>query len=292
MTADHVVRGATGVPIAVHELGGDGPPLLVSHATGFCARVYRALAEQLAGQRRVLGVDLHGHGLTPSTGQTVTWDRLGDDLLAVVDDLGLHGCDGFGHSMGGAALLFAEHRRPGSFRSLFLYEPIVFPDAVPPPQPNPLAVGARRRRETFPTAEAALWNFASKPPLRVVRADVLRDYVDHGFAPTADGGVTLRCTGEAEARTYEGETPSRSARFVGLEAPTTVAVGQEPPSDIPPPPAWAPELVDRLADARLIVIEELGHFGPFEHPPSVAAAVSAHLNGVGRRASLASPPID
>lgn len=277
---DHLVAGATGVPLAVHELGGEGPPLIVGHATGFCARTYRALADEVAPVRRVIGVDLVGHGHTPPTEGTPTWDRYGADLLAVVDALGLHGADGFGHSMGAAALLFAEQARPGTFRSLFLYEPIVFPDDVPPPVPNPLAVGARRRRATFDSAEAALWNFASKPPLQVLRADVLRDYVAHGFALAADGSVTLRCVPESEARTYEGETPSRSARFRDLAVPTTVAVGRELPSDPPPPPAWAPELVERLGDARLIRFDDLGHFGPFQHPPAIAAAVVAHLSTV------------
>ena len=38
------VPSTDGVTLAVHDLGGDGPPLLLCHATGFHGRVWTALA--------------------------------------------------------------------------------------------------------------------------------------------------------------------------------------------------------------------------------------------------------
>jgi hypothetical protein len=42
------VRSTDGVELAVHDLGGEGPVLLVSHATGFHGRCYLPLATHLA----------------------------------------------------------------------------------------------------------------------------------------------------------------------------------------------------------------------------------------------------
>ena len=40
-----------GVSVALHDLGGDGPPLVFVHATGFHGRCYRRIAERLSDVR-------------------------------------------------------------------------------------------------------------------------------------------------------------------------------------------------------------------------------------------------
>ncbi|MEA2716219.1 MAG: hypothetical protein QOI99_536, partial [Actinomycetota bacterium] len=48
--------------VAVHDLGGDGPPLVLVHATGFCGGVLRPLAAGLGGSFHAWAVDVRGHG--------------------------------------------------------------------------------------------------------------------------------------------------------------------------------------------------------------------------------------
>ena len=281
------VEGAGGIPIAVWELGGDGPPLLLAHATGFCTRCYRALAEPLAGRFRVVGFDTRGHGhsgtppLEPGADgrvPTMDWRCSAEDALAVVDALGPDKPAGFGHSSGGAALLLAEQQRPGTFAAIYAYEPILAPPEVWAGMDErgfDPAPGARRRRPVFASRAAALEHLSSKPPLSSLRGDVLVDYVEGGFADRPGGEVGLRCEPETEAATY---TMARHSdgwdRLPEVACPVTVACGGSRAD-------FGLELSTALAHRgqRGLVDQHaaLGHLGPLEDPDEVAEAVAAAL---------------
>src|SRR5262249_16776323 len=159
------------------------------------ARVFEPMvAAGLADRFRCVGPDVRGHGDTEvPDGLTYEWHGFGEDVAAVVATLPADvPLFGFGHSLGGAALLIAELARPGSFDALFLYEPITPPTGVmdlDPGTPNPMAEGAQRRREVFDSWDAAIANFSSKPPLNVFTPEAMRAYVTGGFAPQPDGTV-------------------------------------------------------------------------------------------------------
>ena len=56
------VTSADGTEIAVYEFGGAGETLLVAHATGFCATMYRPLGVELVDRFRIVALDFRGHG--------------------------------------------------------------------------------------------------------------------------------------------------------------------------------------------------------------------------------------
>lgn len=273
------VASTGGVVLALHDLGGDGEPLLLAHATGFHGRVWAPLAAQLRGVH-AWAPDLRGHGdATAPADEAFDWEGFADDVLAVVDHLGLRGAVAAGHSKGGAALLLAEQRRPGTFRRLYCYEPVVFP---PLPEHalgdgGPLAEGALRRRPSFPSVEAAIANFAAKPPLDVLHPDALRAYVEHGFAAAPDGSIVLKCRPEHESQVYRmGGRHQAFERLGQVDCPVVVAVGAVTPYG----PAAVAELVaDALPDGRLEPHPDLGHFGPLEDPAGIAACIQAALLG-------------
>ena len=271
-----LVESSGGVTIPVHDLGGSGPPLLLCHATGFHGLVWGPFAGLLAERFRVWSLDFRGHGdAGPPPALPLDWRGVGDDVLAVVDELGLERPFGFGHSMGGAALLLAEASRPGTFGALVCFEPIVFPMEGPPGGRGDLAAGARRRRADFASRDEAFANFASKPPLSSFAPEALRAYVDHGLADRPGGGVTLKCRPEVEAATYEGAPAHPGwSRLPEVRCPTTVMTGET--TD-----AVGGELArlqaGRLPEGRVEVLPGVGHFGPMEDPPLVARAVEAAL---------------
>lgn len=279
---EHLVAPSSdGVEVHVHDLGGCGPALLLSHATGFHGPCYLPIARRLRRRFHSFALDYRGHGLTarPPDWQ-VDWARYGDDATAAAravaarHDPARAGLVGFGHSMGGAGLLMAAHRDPSRFRLIVAFEPIVFPPPDPsqPAHESGLVDGARRRRRTFDSFEHAYANFASKPPLDAFTDEALRCYVDHGFAPT-DDGVVLRCDPEHEARTFETGATHRTWDLLGeITTPVVVVAGAAGDAG---PSAIAEGIAGQLPNATYVELTHLDHFGPMTHPDEIAELIAS-----------------
>ena len=275
----HHVPSSEGVQVATYDLGGEGPDLLLVHATGFCGGVWAPLAAHLPELRRA-ALDVRGHGRSDPPPGSADWELAAHDVLATIDALGLERPFGAGHSMGGALLAIAELQRPGTFSGLWLYEPIIMPKEVVEggrDGSNPLAEGARRRRERFDSADQALENFGSKPPLDALHPDALAAYVEHGFEPLPDGSVALRCAPDREAANYEVGGLHRTFEHLGeLRCPVTVLHGR---ADAPGPASFAPLIARAVPDGRLEAHPLLGHFGPLEDPAGMAASIRLAVTG-------------
>lgn len=274
------IPSSDGVELAVHDLGGDGPTLLVAHATGFLAAVYRPLAEALAGHFHTWALDFRAHGdsTRPASGD-LDWWGMAADVAAAVDAIGTDRPFAFGHSMGGAALVLAELNRPGTFRAMELYEPVLVPVGTFPTTAgdNPMSAAARRRRPVFDSRDAAYDNYAAKPPLNVLTAAALRAYVDEGFADQPDGTITLKCLPDDEAEVFRvGGLHGGFDRLGELRLPVTIAQGGVVD---PGPGALAPAQAAAIPGGRLVVAEGLGHFGPVQDPDLVARSVIESLLG-------------
>jgi pimeloyl-ACP methyl ester carboxylesterase len=276
------VESTSGVSLELHDLGGRGDTLLIAHATGLCGRAYDPLAAVLRERFHVWAVDFRGHGDSPPPPDgDFHWGGMGDDVLAVVDALGGRPLHGFGHSMGGAALALAELARPGAvLRSVYLFEPIIFPAVVADAATgaeNPMSAAARRRRPEFASKAEALLRYAARPPLGVLRADALAAYVEHGFADIPaerGGGVRLKCLPESEARTFEAPGKPSTDDVQHMKTPAVVGMGERAgPME---PARFAPAVAEALPAGRLVQYAHLGHFGPLQDPETIAADVIAH----------------
>ena len=270
--------------VAYYDLGGDGPALVLAHATGFCGPVLVPLARHLQDRFRCVVFDERGHGASdPPNDGNFDWHGFARDVLAVVDELGLVHPLGFGHSAGGAALLLAEQSRPGTFAALYCFEPVVYPSDPPLPPSldgNPLAVGALRRRSVFGSREEAMDNFSSKAPFNLLHPDVLAAYVDNGFAPAADGtgGIELRCRREDEAQIYaHGMSHDVWSDLPAVTCPVTLACGEHTDAIGPSLLALMAGRLPSPVPPEPVVFPGLGHFGPLQDPATVAHSVASWL---------------
>ena len=268
-----------GVAVAYYDLGGTGPPLVLVHATGFCAAALGPFARALGDRFHRVTLDLRAHGRSPSPPSgDFDWHGFALDVLAVVEATGLERPIGFGHSSGGAALLLAEQARPGTFSGLFLFEPVVYPGdiALPPSlDDNPMASAARRRREAFSSRAEALTNFSTKAPLDVLDPEVLAAYVDNGFAADGRGHLRLRCRREDEAAIYaHGFSHDAYRHLDTVRCPVTLACGASTDG-------FGTDFLSlfaaRLDRVEVVELPELGHFGPLQDPRALAAAMTTSL---------------
>lgn len=272
MTAPLIARSSDAVDVIVHDFGGSGRPLLLSHATGFHAHCYAPIAEELAARFHCYGLDYRGHGLTLAPPDwAVDWERYGDDAVAAARAIAPEGhLIAFGHSMGGACLLMAAARDPDLFDLIIAFEPIVFPTSDAPRGESPLVAGARRRRAEFDSFEQAYDNYAAKPPLMAFTPAALRNYVEHGFVAT-DEGVRLRCDPEHEARTFETGGTHRTWEVLGeITTPVVVIAGRV---DEMSPAAVSAPIAEMLPHGSYVHLAHLDHFGPMTHPDEIARLI-------------------
>ena len=79
------------------------------------------LSEQWSKTRRVIAVELPGHGHSRrSKAGSFRWEELGDDLAGLIAHLGLPEADLLGYSMGGGASLRCAIQHPALVRRLVL----------------------------------------------------------------------------------------------------------------------------------------------------------------------------
>lgn len=282
--APQMIDSTNGCRLALHHLTpsvaeapDERPHLLICHATGFHGRAYAPLARALAARFDVWAIDTRGHGASPAPADgDFDWRGMAHDVTAAVDALGGEPVLAVGHSMGGAAILLAEVQRPGTIGAAYLFEPIVVPEELATdPGKSEMGGPARNRREIFPSKAEALWRYASRPPLNVLRSDALSAYVDGGFDELDDGTVQLACRAESEARTFEASGKPTVPSVAHLTLPFTVANGGATP---PPSPAdFSPLLADAAPNATLVTYPHLGHFGPFEAPEQIAEDIITAL---------------
>ncbi|WP_261569512.1 hypothetical protein [Frankia gtarii] len=125
----------------------------------------------------------------------------------------------------------------------------------------------------FPSRQAALARYATRPPLRELTAGALAAYVEHGFEDLPDGTVRLRCRAEQEARFFEASGRITWATVAKAALPTVVATGEQSDSELIPA---APGLAAALPAARHVSYGHLGHFGPLQDAVSVGRDILVH----------------
>ncbi|MGK5683459.1 alpha/beta fold hydrolase [Actinoplanes sp. URMC 104] len=229
-----------GVRLGYREAGDpDGVPVVLLHGTGSSAGTWDRFAPRLtAAGHRVIAVDLRGHATSERTGDYLL-DSLRDDVLGLVELLGLRDAVLVGHSVGGHAALAAALRDPGRIARL------VLEDVAAPP----------RRLATLPGGSLRLLSAATT---------FVTARRDHALGVMAS--IVLQLT---------RPDPQWWARLSDVRQPALVLSGG-PASCIPPRRLAA--VAAALPDARLVTIP-VGHRVHSLAPEPFAAEVLTFLAG-------------
>jgi pimeloyl-ACP methyl ester carboxylesterase len=140
-----------------YQVIGTGEPLLLLHGFGGCGRAWEPFVEALAKQYRLIIPDLRGHGSSTNPKGTFTHRQSADDVLALLDQLGLSRVRAMGISTGGMTLLHVATKSPERIEAMVLigatsYFPeqarVIMRAVAPDGPPNPRDQACATRGDT------------------------------------------------------------------------------------------------------------------------------------------------
>jgi pimeloyl-ACP methyl ester carboxylesterase len=262
--------------------------ILFLHATGFTARTYRTLLQQIGQRFHVLAVDLRGHGRSSLPAHVfgyASWNRHRDDVLELVEQQLRHPVVLAGHSMGGTVALLAAGKRPDLARGVAMLDPVILPARVYsfgqlPGAPlfnsvlTPIARNAARRRDRFANRDEAAAAFAGRGVFNSFSADQIADYVADGLVETPEGDLKLACAPVYEARTFAAQ---RHDPWLALARATGPIVALRAERGSTFPQGCADLAASRRPEARIAIAPGSTHMLPLEKMDRARAAIEAAL---------------
>jgi len=244
-----------------YQRSGEGPPLILLHATLSSSRQLRTLAAHLATSFSVVSVDRRGSGksATDEPARPIHIATHIDDLIAIVAAERLPPAVVVGHSYGGCIAVELAARRPDLVSAVFAWEPPYFPLA-PREAGERMAQVVRRMlaaNERGDLPGAAITFMEGVSGTEAVAA----------LSPAARARVERAGQGAVADATLLGMDPDGLA---GISCPTRIATGGA--SD-PLYADIASELAARIPAASHQRFEGLEHMAPIIAPDAIAAAV-------------------
>ncbi|HVY98099.1 MAG TPA: alpha/beta hydrolase [Dongiaceae bacterium] len=108
--ADELPRRSTGNTAFISA--GSGAPLVFVHGVGMCADAWSPQIEHFSARRKVIALDMLGHGRSAPPPQHATLHDYADQVVRLMDDLGLKTAALVGHSMGALVCLAVATQNP------------------------------------------------------------------------------------------------------------------------------------------------------------------------------------
>jgi len=257
--------------------------VLLLHPNGFCAGFFDPIARRLAagGAFRPIGVDLRGHGATdkPPPPDPYTYEAMAGDVGAVLDACGVDEVDVVGNSLGGGVAVHLDKLQPGRARRLLLCEPIVLPITGDSPigTAHPMAAAALRRKVVWPSREAMIRSYGSRPPMDRLAPEALAAYVEWGTHDREGGQVELACPPPIEAAIFAGAPALRGVNAGFEHLPHLSASAAVLCGDRSAVPRERMEEVAAAIGVPLEVVEDGGHFFLSEDTARGVALIERHL---------------
>lgn len=240
------VKAKDGVEIR-YEAAGNGEPAIVFVHCWSCDRTYwSGQAAYFARSRRIVAIDLAGHGESGLGRQRYSVEAFGADVKAVVDALGLKRVVLVGHSIGGPVTLEAARLMPERVVALV-----------------PIDTLGRVGEKTSAEAKRAFLD-----PMRADFPAATRKFVrDFMFTPKSDPALAERIAQDMAAAPKEVALSAldnlidydEAAALAAIKAPLRLINADRWPTDLAAARKHKP-------DVQLAVMPGLGHFPMLEDP--------------------------
>jgi pimeloyl-ACP methyl ester carboxylesterase len=249
-----------GQQLYFEDTAGTGPVVVFSHGNLMNSQMWAPQVEAMRGEFRCVVWDARLHGRTKDDGDLYTYWDSADDLLGLLDHLGVGQATLVGHSQGGFLSLRAALRAPERVKALVLIDTAA---VAWPPEVLAQMSGVRdgfRDRGPDAVAPVLLGLLLGQPEIHEHWLQAWREQPQQRLA---DAVAVLMGVDDI------------SARLGQITQPALVVHGE---ADQSIPPALGQLLRDRLPGASdLIEIPGAGHTPSLTHPDQVNDPLAAFL---------------
>lgn len=114
-----------------YEIHGKGEPVVLLHGAFMTiTNNWDGWIGELAKTRKVIAVEMQGHGRTADVARDMNYDNFADDVAALLDHLKIPRADLIGYSMGGAVAMQCAIRHPDKVRKAVILSSTFRPDGI------------------------------------------------------------------------------------------------------------------------------------------------------------------
>ncbi|MBS0619416.1 MAG: alpha/beta hydrolase [Acidobacteria bacterium] len=110
-----------------YEIHGTGEPVVLLHGAFMTVSDdnWSVLINELAKTRKVIAVEMQGHGRTGDINRDITYENLSDDVAALLDYLTIGRADVVGYSLGGGVAMQTAIRHPEKVRKVVVLSAVI-----------------------------------------------------------------------------------------------------------------------------------------------------------------------
>jgi pimeloyl-ACP methyl ester carboxylesterase len=254
---------------------GDGPTVVMLHATGFQPWLWHPIARELAGDFRVIAPYFCDHRIFDPEEGGLSWLVLADDLETLIRRLGITEPLIVGHSMGATVASIAEALKGPIACRMVLIEPIFLPagyyELDITVEQHPLASKSIRRRSGWSDEDEARKYFSERKLFMYWDQEVLDLYLEHGVTKADNGALTLACHPKREAALFMGGMEQDPWPLLQkISCPVLLVEGENSENRT---------VIDLVRAASIIpgadlrVVADAGHLVPMEKPHELLALI-------------------
>ncbi|MBU3674943.1 MAG: alpha/beta fold hydrolase [Solirubrobacteraceae bacterium] len=250
-----------GQSIHYEDSGGDGPAIVFSHGFFMSGAMFEPQVEALKDRYRCITWDERGHGQTVTSPEPFSYWDSADDLVGLLDHLGIDQAVMAGMSQGGFLSLRAALAHPSRARALILI------DSQPGPE-NPETLEGYNQM-------IAAWTAPGGPPQEIVDT-VGAIILGAGFDDPSWMEVARNMEPDTVNQIYATLTSRDDVtpRLGEIGIPVLVIHGDQ---DVAISIDVARAYVTQLPDGELVEVEGAGHAANLSHPEPTNAAIEAFL---------------
>jgi len=257
---------------------GSGPDVVLLHPTPVHHAFWLPVAQQLADRYRLTLIDLRGHGQSSAGVGTITMGRLADDVHAILAGLRIQRAAFVGCSIGTYTLYEYWRRFPQEMAALVC--------TCGKPQPDS-PVNRATRRESMHAAQQVdgLEKFFDRMADTLV-GPTAQQYHPEVRAATRDMMDTVSLHAMLVVQQGLMERPDSVPTLHTIHVPVCAVAAGEDQSSTPPEMRV---IVEQAPDAEFHLVENAGHYAPFEQPQTFASLIGDFLDRKYRPHAISNP---